>query len=312
MDIIFGPVPSRRLGRSLGINSIPPKTCSYGCAYCQVGPTCGTETELRSFFDPAEIRRRVEERVEAVRTGGETIDYLTFVPDGEPTLDVDLGRSIDALRPLGIPIAVISNGSLLWRPQVREALDRADWVSVKVDAVDRSIWRRVNAPSRRLDLVEVLEGIRVFAGGFNGTLVSETMLLEGVNDGDGPVEAVAAFLTDLDLDVAYLAVPTRPPNVTWARAPDEHALNRAFQIMSAVLPRVEYLIGSEGDAFCSTGDARSDLLSITAVHPMRDAAVRRLLETAGAGWGVVEELLDGGDLRAVEHRGETFFVHRIG
>lgn len=104
MDIAFGPVPSRRLGRSLGINNIPPKHCSYACVYCQVGPTPAQEITPRPFYPPEEILRQVRGRVEAVRARGEAVDYLTFVPDGEPTLDSRLGESIDALRELGLPI----------------------------------------------------------------------------------------------------------------------------------------------------------------------------------------------------------------
>jgi wyosine [tRNA(Phe)-imidazoG37] synthetase (radical SAM superfamily) len=105
----FGPVPSRRLGRSLGINNIPPKACTYSCVYCQVGRTSEMQVERRSFYDPEEVVQDVWDRVQRSTEAGETIDYLTFVPDGEPTLDVHLGREIELLKPLGIPIAVITN-----------------------------------------------------------------------------------------------------------------------------------------------------------------------------------------------------------
>ena len=110
--LVFGPVPSRRLGRSLGINNIPPKACSYSCIYCQVGPTRAAEIIPRVFYAPQRIRREVEARLAQVRERGEAVDYLTFVPDGEPTLDVNLGETIGLLRPLDVPIAVISNASV--------------------------------------------------------------------------------------------------------------------------------------------------------------------------------------------------------
>lgn len=106
-DLVFGPIPSRRLGQSLGINNIPPKTCSYSCVYCQVGRTTRSRVARRAFFDPDAIVEAVSERVEAVRTAGGRVDYLTFVPDGEPTLDANLGHEIEALAPLGVPVAVI-------------------------------------------------------------------------------------------------------------------------------------------------------------------------------------------------------------
>ena len=134
--IAFGPVPSRRLGRSLGINNIPPKVCSYSCAYCQVGKTIQMEAQRRPYYSPQEIYEEVKEKVESSRSQGLAIDYLTFVPDGEPTLDANLGKEIDMLKPLGIKMAVISNASLIWDESVREDLKKADWVSVKVDALD--------------------------------------------------------------------------------------------------------------------------------------------------------------------------------
>jgi wyosine [tRNA(Phe)-imidazoG37] synthetase (radical SAM superfamily) len=137
---IFGPVPSRRLGRSLGIGNVPAKTCSYSCVYCQVGPTPATEIEPRKFWPAGAVVEAVTRHVEKLRERGEGIDFLTFVPDGEPTLDADLGEEIDGLRALAIPVAVISNGSLSFREEVRAALSKADWVSLKVDAVDEATW----------------------------------------------------------------------------------------------------------------------------------------------------------------------------
>ncbi|MBC7260626.1 MAG: radical SAM protein, partial [Chloroflexi bacterium] len=126
--IAFGPVPSRRLGRSLGINNIPPKICTYSCVYCQLGRTLNMQIRRQSFYAPDEILWDVRSKVEHVREAGESIDYLTFVPDGEPTLDLHLGRAIELLRSLGIKIAVISNASLIWQEDVREDLMKADWV----------------------------------------------------------------------------------------------------------------------------------------------------------------------------------------
>ena len=122
--IAFGPIPSRRLGRSLGVNHIPPKVCTYSCVYCQVGRTSSLRIRRCAFYDPARVAEAVRERVAQARSSGEAVDFITFVPDGEPTLDINLGQEIARLRPLGIPIAVITNGSLLWREDVRADLSR--------------------------------------------------------------------------------------------------------------------------------------------------------------------------------------------
>jgi len=309
--IAFGPVPSRRLGRSLGINHIPPKRCTYSCIYCQIGRTRRMQVARQTFYSPAEIVDAVREQVDRVRARGEGVDYLAFVPDGEPTLDANLGRTIEGLRPLGFPIAVISNASLLSRQDVRADLLRADWVSVKVDAVDERAWRHVDRPRGSLDLAAILEGALAFARSFQGTLVTETMLVAGVNDGAAQIEGVARYLGELHPATAYMAVPTRPPAEEWVRAPDEQVLNRAYQIMSEHVAHVEYLIGYEGDAFASTGDIEADLLSITAVHPMREDAARAFLERAGAGQETIARLVAEDRLVEAIYGEHRFYVRRL-
>ena len=309
--IAFGPVPSRRLGRSLGVNNIPPKHCSYDCVYCQVGRTTSLDLDRRTFLLPREVVAAVESRVAGCRASGQPIDYLTFVPDGEPTLDVHLGEEIRALKPLGIPVAVITNGSLLWRPDVRADLGAADLVSVKVDAADERTWRRVCRPARVLRLAVVLDGIRRFAGGYRGRLITETMLVRGRNDESGAVEGVARVLETLRPAAAYLAVPTRPPAQSRALPPDERHLVAAYEILAARLPRVELLTGDEEGGFGRTGDPAGDLLGILAVHPMREAAARRYLEENGAGPAALDALLADGRVVRVEHLGRVFLARGL-
>jgi wyosine [tRNA(Phe)-imidazoG37] synthetase (radical SAM superfamily) len=306
--LAFGPVPSRRLGHSLGIGNVPPKTCSYSCVYCQVGRTPSEEIVPREFWPPQEVVAAVSRRVQALRERGEPIDALTFVPDGEPTLDRHLGEEIEGLRPLGLRIAVISNGSLVWRPEVREALARADWVSLKVDAVDESVWRAVNRGHSALRLDVVLDGMLRFAAAFGGELATETMLVEGLNDGETSIDATAAFLERLRPKVAYVAVPTRPPAEPWVRPAGGEAVNRAYQRFAERLPRVELLTEFEGTAFGTSGDPVADLLAITTVHPMREDAALALFERAGAGRAGLERLLDEGRLEKVPYRGHLFYV----
>jgi wyosine [tRNA(Phe)-imidazoG37] synthetase (radical SAM superfamily) len=306
--IAFGPVPSRRLGRSLGINHIPPKVCTYSCVYCQVGRTTRLRTRRQGFRDPADVVRAVATRLEAVRRAGERVDHLTFVPDGEPTLDRGLGAMIRALRPLGVPIAVVTNGSLLDREDVREELADADWVSIKVDTVDSERWRQVNRPHGHLRLAGILDGIHAFAAGFAGRVVTETMLLAGMNDREPELRAVASFVGRLGPDRAYLAVPTRPPAEAWARPAPEESVARAYEVFRGLSGRVELLVGYEGESFAATGDPRRDLLSITAVHPMREAAVGRLLRRTGASWRVVDELVRRGELAWVTYGGHAYLL----
>lgn len=308
--IAFGPVPSRRLGRSLGINNIPPKVCTYSCAYCQVGRTMQMEVERRPFYPPEEISDEIRKRVKKSGELGQAIDYLTFVPDGEPTLDLNLGREIDMLKPLGIRIAVITNATLIWDGGVRKELSKADWVSLKVDALEETAWRKINHPHRSLKLESILRGIRDFSRIYKGELATETMLQRGVNDGEEALELIADFLAEAKPAKAFLAVPTRPPAEKWASAPTAESINRAYQIFCARLKRVELLVGYEGDYFCFMGDVEQDLLAIASVHPMRESAVKKFLEQAEERWGVVQRLIDRGLLVETEYKGNKFYLPR--
>jgi len=309
--IVFGPVPSRRLGRSLGVNNIPPKVCSYSCVYCQLGRTIKMQSERQTFYEPQEILKEVEEKVAKATEAQEAIDYLTFVPDGEPTLDINLGCDIDLLEPLGINIAVITNASLIWREDVREDLVKADWVSVKVDSTREETWRKINRPHRTLELTTILDGMLEFAETYRGELVTETMLVEGVNDNDDQVREVAEFLTRLKPDTSYLSIPTRPPAEQWAEPPSEEVINRAYQILGKSVEQVEYLIGYEGNAFAFTADVEEDLLSITAVHPMREEAVEDFLGRASADWSAIHRLIAQGQLIKTEYDGKSFYMRRL-
>ena len=309
--IAFGPVPSRRLGRSLGVNNIPPKACTYSCVYCQLGRTRKMQAERREFYAPEEILSAVRDKVEKAAQCGEAIDYLTFVADGEPTLDVHLGREIGLLRPLGIKIAVITNASLIWRKDVQADLMKADWVSLKVDAVQKKVWRRIDRPHGRLELPLILDGMLEFARLYSGELVTETMLVEGINDSDQGIGEVADFLGRLKPAAAYLSIPTRPPAEKQVHPPGEETINRAYQLMKEKLEAVEYLIGYEGNAFAYTGNAQEDLLSITAVHPMREDAVSDFLKKAQTDWGVVHRLIEQEQLVEMDFEGRKYYMRKL-
>ena len=308
---VYGPVPSRRLGQSLGINNIPPKICTYSCVYCQLGRTIDLQCERRRFYDPEVIFKDTERQIRKARDRDERIDCLTIVPDGEPTLDVNLGREIGLLKSLGINIAVIENASLLWREEVRNELGEADWVSLKVDAVTEETWRRVNRPHGALKHDTVLEGMKDFADTFKGELATETMMIQGLNDSVEEVEKISDFLAELRPSKAYIAIPTRPPAEEWVRPADEQALNRAYQIFDGKLDHVEHLIGYEGNAFAFTGNVEEDLLSITSVHPMREEGVAELLSKAGSDWSIIEKLLGERRLIELEYRGNKFYMRKL-
>jgi wyosine [tRNA(Phe)-imidazoG37] synthetase (radical SAM superfamily) len=263
------------------------------------------------FYPPEEIFDAVESQLKLAEDNNERVDYLTFVPDGEPTLDINLGEEIDLVKSLGKKIAVIQNSSLLWVEDVRNSLLKADWVSLKVDAVDQRTWRLVNRPHKDLKVKYVLDGIKEFASQFKGELATETMVIHDSNDNTKELAEIANFLKDVKPDKAYISIPTRPPAEKFVKAAEEAVINQAYQVFSERLERVEYLIGFEGDAFAYTGDVEKDLLSITSVHPMREESVDNLLSKADSGWRVIEKLLKENKLIELEYRDKKFYMRKI-
>jgi wyosine [tRNA(Phe)-imidazoG37] synthetase (radical SAM superfamily) len=308
---VFGPVPSRRLGSSLGINNIPPKVCSYSCVYCQIGKTIRLQSERQAFYEIDDLAREIKEKVNEVKKRDAKIDYLTFVPDGEPTLDSNLGRIIEVIRPFHIKIAVITNASLITRKDVREELQKADLVSLKLDAATKKTWLRIDRPHKSLDLKVILDGMIEFAEGFQGEIITETMLLKGMNDRYKEIKKIADFLTLLKPAKSYISIPTRPTTVKGVLSASDEALNIAYQVFKENVANVEYIIGYEGNEFGFSGNVEEDLLDITSVHPMREEAVREYLKKAHTDWHVITDLIKKGSLKEVEYQEHKFYMRKL-
>lgn len=311
MSIVFGPIPSRRLGRSLGVNNIPPKICSYACVYCQIGNTNSMSISRNEFYSTYDIVNEISERVKQLQSTGEKIDYISYVPDGEPTLDLNLGKEIDLLKPLGVKIAVITNSSLLWDEDVRKDLMNADWVSVKIDAVDEELWHKIDRPNGKLELSKIIDGIKKFAADYKGKLVTETMLVRGINDNVNSLQKTAELIKKINPQTAYILVPTRPPAEEFVEPPSEENLNLAYQIYSGLLKNVELLISSEGTDFSFYSDVEKELVSILSVHPMSSDAVNKFLNKANSNWELIKNLIDKNVLKEINYSGKTFLVKNI-
>jgi len=309
--ITFGPVPSRRLGQSLGINNIPPKVCSYSCVYCQLGKTLNMQTQRKVFYKPEKLSEAVKKKIKDAKDKEERIDYLTFVPDGEPTLDVNLGKEIELLKPSGIKTAVISNAYLIWQKDVQHGLCKADWVSLKIDAVTENIWRKINRPHKYLQLDKIFQGVIEFSRIFKGKLATETMLIQDINDNTEELEKIAGFIVGLKDVKSYISIPTRPPAEKWVKSANEHAINKAYQLFKEKSIDVEYLIGYEGNTFAFTGNVEENLLSITSVHPMRKEAVDEFLKKANRSWTVIEKLIAEDKLIETEYKNNKFYMRKI-
>lgn len=210
---VYGPVYSRRLGRSLGIDLTPYKTCSYDCVYCQLGRTTVKTLERKPYVAADIILGEVAETLKrSVKS-----DYITLSGSGEPTLNSDLGLIIKGIRNMSdIPVAVITNGSLLWRNDVRDELMLADLVIPSLDAGNELSFEYVNRPCHGLTLDKIVEGMCVFREMFKGSLWLEVFLLYGLNSTSSEVEKIAALAEKIAPDLVQLNTVLRPPSETFA------------------------------------------------------------------------------------------------
>jgi wyosine [tRNA(Phe)-imidazoG37] synthetase (radical SAM superfamily) len=276
-----------------------------------VGKAIKMQIKRQPFYPPEMLVKEVMQLLQKIQLTDEYPDYLTIVPDGEPTLDSQLGILIAQLKQFNIKIAIITNGSLLYLNDVREGLSQADYVSVKIDSVVESVWRKINKPVKQLQLNTILEGINTFASEYKGTLVSETMLLKDINDNHESLEQTSEFIQTLNPAIAYLGIPTRPTALMDAFPADEETVNIAFHLFQTKLNRVELLTGYEGSSFASTGNFEEDILSITAVHPMREDAVVALLNKTMSSVEQLNKLLDKQMLKKVYYQNNTYYVRRF-
>ena len=249
--MIFGPVWSRRFGWSLGVNPFPKKLCTYSCLYCQLGSS-PTTLERKSLCNPS----RLEKELKAVKV---EYDVITYVPEGEPTLDENLGKCGEVMSSFGKSV-LLTNGSLAFLDEVREDMSKFDVVSLKVDAGSEGVWRKLNAPHPSLRFKDVLEGMRAFASRYSGKLVTETMVIKGINDKKEELERIAEVLEELEPEVAFLTVPTRPP----AFPVEGGDLKLAYDVISK---RVNAVVLSD-DPFKFYPKEKEELIKIAKVHPV--------------------------------------------
>ena len=208
MKHLFGPVPSRRLGFSLGIDVIPAKTCTLNCVYCQLGPTPELTLERKPYVPAETIIAEVAELLQK----NPRVDFLTFSGSGEPTLNSDLGKMIRGLKKItSIPIAVITNGSLLYQKEVRQDLMEADVVLPSLDAVSGKIFQAVNRPHPDLNPKVIIEGLSKFSREYPGKIWLEIMLVKGVNDSKTELKKIREIIKSLRINKVQLNTVVRPP-----------------------------------------------------------------------------------------------------
>lgn len=298
MKYVYGPVPSRRLGRSLGIDPIPLKTCNWNCVYCQLGRTSPLVAERREYFPSSEILAEVGKALQGHVPG--EIDWLTFVGSGEPTLHAGLGYMLRELkRCTSLPLAVITNGSFLYLPEVREELLVADAVLPSVDAGSDYLYRKINRPMAELDFTRFIDGIVAFRNEYQGNLWVEVMLVRGLNDTERALHDLASVLEWIRPDEVHLNSPTRAPCEPWVKPVDDNAMAQALRILGTVA-RVVRPRDGEFD-LSGSDDVMDAVAAIVRRHPLSETELVTLLQkwTPGHVRDVLEKLAQSGKATVV-------------
>ncbi len=211
---LYGPVPSRRLGRSLGIDLVPYKVCSYDCIYCQLGSTSSTTSVRMEYIPNADIL----EELKQILATGITPDYISLAGSGEPTLHSRIGDLIRNIKAMtSIPVAVLTNGSLLWMQEVQEALLAADLVLPSLDAGDETVFQQVNRPDHTISFDRMVSGLIEFSKRFQGEIWLEVFLLAGLTDTECEVSKIAALAKRIHPTRVQLNSVYRPPAESYAR-----------------------------------------------------------------------------------------------
>ncbi len=246
---VYGPVPSRRLGRSLGVDLVPFKTCTYDCVYCQLGHTTALTARRQAWIESGAVLEEIRAHLPSCP------DYITLSGSGEPTLCTGLGELIHGIKAMThVPVAVLTNGSLLWRADVREELRQADLVIPSLDAGDDRHFRYVNRPHEAIRFAQMVEGLVTFGREFAGRCELEVLLLAGVTSTESEVAKIAEWARRIAPDRVYLNTVTRPPAETYAEPVPHAQMTRLAHLFTP--PAV--VIADYAGSLCETACAVSD------------------------------------------------------
>lgn len=300
MKYVFGPVVSRRLGQSLGIDTIPLKTCNWNCVYCQLGRTMPLTNQRREYIPREEIMADVEQTLKTHSSN--EIDWITFVGSGEPTLHSGIGWLIRRVKArTDKPVAVITNGALLYLSEVRGDLCAADAVLPTLDVGNANLYRKINRPHPETTFERLINGLVAFREEYRGKLWVEVMLVRGLNDSEESLREIAAALKTISPDEVHINLPTRPPVETWVQPPDEEGLMRALSTLGEVARVVHPAEGYfDLGGYDNVVDA---VIGIITRHPMREDELLKALSR----WSSADV---NATLRELENSGRAQVIER--
>ncbi|HUV36941.1 MAG TPA: radical SAM protein [Patescibacteria group bacterium] len=304
MQRIFGPVPSRRLGRSLGIDIIPYKTCTYDCVYCECGATTDKTCERREFFPLDGILAELDERLSQIP---DKPDYLTLSGAGEPTLYLRLGELIlEVKRMSSIPVAIITNSSLLDSAAVRDEMLHADTVLPSLDTALERTFNRINRPHERCDLHGIIDGLERFTADFAGTILLEILLIDGFNTDTENLAALRDVLKRLRVDAVQLNTAVRPGTERAIVPLDKRALEEAG---GCIAPNCEIITETTARTDREDRAVREQIIALVARRPCTAEDLHRALGVPMPGVAKLLSRLAGEGRIAPQRQGErTFYV----
>ena len=222
-EYIFGPVPSRRLGVSLGVDLVKKKTCNLDCVYCECGRTEETTNDRKSYVDKEKVIAEIKDYLDS----GNYLDYITFSGWGEPTLNSDIGEILKEIKKItNIKTAVITNGTLLWMQEVREALMISDVVMPSLDAVSKEVFEKINRPYKSLEIEKIKNGIIEFANEYKGELKLEIFIIDGINNGEKEIDKFKEIIKKIKPSVVQLNSLDRPAPENWVKKADSDILEK--------------------------------------------------------------------------------------
>ncbi|MDP2840937.1 MAG: radical SAM protein [Candidatus Methanoperedens sp.] len=281
------------------MSPIPLKTCSYNCIYCQLGRTHRQQISRESFYPREDILKDVQKVIDTSKT-----DYITFAGDGEPALCKDLGWLIrQCKKNWQIPVAVITNASLLFMKDVRQDLKESDVVLSKLDAGSEDVFRKLNRPDNSIGFEEMLEGQVDFRLEYSGKIWLEVMLVAGLNDSDISLMDIRKAIELIKPDKVYISVPIRPPAEPWVSPPVPERIIRAHEIIGTALDLTQY----ESGEFGVLPDVRSTILEICSRHPLREEQARAI-EKKFSKNAIIDEMLLKNILVRVEYRNISYLL----